>query len=70
MRYKKPRIATLDEVIISRDGEYAVIEFREQGISGMNLQLGPKVIWIPLQTATASIVHEELRPCTPGIEVF
>ena len=43
MRYKKPRIATLDEVIISRDGEYAVIEFREQGISGMNLQLGPKV---------------------------
>ena len=43
MRDKKPRIATLDEVIISRDGEYAVIEFREQGISGMNLQLGPKV---------------------------
>ena len=43
MRYKKPRIATLVEVIISRDGEYAVIEFREQGISGMNLQLGPKV---------------------------
>ena len=43
MRYKKPRMATLDEVTISRDGEYAVIEFREQGISGMNLQLGPKV---------------------------
>ena len=36
-------MATLDEVTISRDGEYAVIEFREQGISGMNLQLGPKV---------------------------
>jgi hypothetical protein len=43
MRYKKPRTATLDEVIISREGEYGVIEFREPGISGMNLKLGPKV---------------------------
>lgn len=43
MRYKKPRTATLDEVIISRKGEYGVIEFREPGISGMNLKLGPKV---------------------------
>jgi hypothetical protein len=43
MRYRKPRTATLDEVIISREGEYAVIEFRESGISSMNLKLGPKV---------------------------
>ena len=43
MRYKKPRTATLDEVIISREGEYGVIEFREPGISGMNLKLGSKV---------------------------
>ena len=43
MRYKKPRTATLDEVIISREGEYAVIEFREPGISTMNLKLGSKV---------------------------
>jgi hypothetical protein len=43
MRYKKPRTATLDEVIISREGEYAVIEFREPGISTMNLKLGPKM---------------------------
>jgi hypothetical protein len=43
MRYKKPRTATLDEVIVSREGEYGVIEFREPGISGMNLKLGPKV---------------------------
>jgi hypothetical protein len=43
MRYKKPRTATLDEVIISRKGEYADIEFLEPGISGMNLKLGPKV---------------------------
>lgn len=43
MRYKKPRTASLDEAIISREGEYAVIEFREPGISSMNLKLGPKV---------------------------
>ena len=30
-------------MIISREGEYAVIEFRESGISSMNLKLGPKV---------------------------
>jgi len=43
MRIKKPRTARLDEVIISREGEYAIIEFREPGISTMNLKLGPKV---------------------------
>jgi hypothetical protein len=43
MRLKKPRIATIDEVIISREGEYAIIEFREPGISTMNLKLGPKL---------------------------
>jgi hypothetical protein len=44
MRIKKSRTATLDEVIISKDGEYAVIDFREPGISGMNMKLGPKDI--------------------------
>jgi hypothetical protein len=34
---------TFEEVIISREGEYAVIEFREPGISTMNLKLGPKL---------------------------
>lgn len=43
MRIKKPRPARLDEVLISREGEYANIEFREPGISGVNLKLGPKV---------------------------
>jgi hypothetical protein len=33
----------MDEVIISRKGEYGIIEFREPGISTMNLKLGPKV---------------------------
>lgn len=43
MRLRRPRIATLDEVIISREGERAVIEFCEPGISTMNLNLGPKL---------------------------
>ena len=43
MRLRRPRIATLDEVIISKEGEYAVIEFCEPGISTMNLKLGPKL---------------------------
>jgi hypothetical protein len=43
VRPKRPRIASLDEVIISRQGEYADIEFREPNISGMNLKLGKKI---------------------------
>jgi hypothetical protein len=43
MRLRRPRIATLDEVIISKEGEYAVIEFCEPRISTMNLKIGPKL---------------------------
>jgi hypothetical protein len=43
MRIRKPRIAKLADVIISKKGEYADIEFREPGISGMNLKIGPKL---------------------------
>jgi hypothetical protein len=40
---KKPRKANLDEVIISRDGEYGVITFRDPTVGGMNLKIGPEV---------------------------
>jgi hypothetical protein len=43
MRLKRPRIAPLKEVSISREGEYAVIQFLDPTISTMNLKLGPKV---------------------------
>ncbi len=43
MRKKRPRVATLDEVSISREGEYAVIEFHDETISTMHLKLGPEV---------------------------
>ncbi len=43
MRKKKPRIATLDEVRISRDGEDAIIEFVDSAVATMHLRLGPAV---------------------------
>lgn len=43
MRLKRPRIATLEEVTVSREGDYAIIKFVDPSISTMNLKLGPKV---------------------------
>ncbi len=42
-RLAKPRIAKLDEVQITRLGEEAVIDYRDPGIGGVNLLLGPEV---------------------------
>jgi hypothetical protein len=43
MRKKRPRIATLDEVRISRDSEDAIIEFVDSTVATMHLRLGPDV---------------------------
>ena len=42
-RKKKPRIARLDQVRISRDGEDAIIEFLDTGIATTHLTIGPQV---------------------------
>jgi len=42
-RVKKPQRASLDEVRIERDGEYAEITFADETIGGMHLKLGPEV---------------------------
>ena len=42
-RMKKPSRASLDEVQITREGEYAVVSFADPLIGGMNLKLGPQV---------------------------
>lgn len=39
----RPRIATLDDVTIRRDQNYAIIKFRDQGPGGMNLGIGPEI---------------------------
>lgn len=43
MRKKRPSVATLDEVLISRDGDDAIIEFTDSSISTTHLKLGPEV---------------------------
>ena len=43
MRMKKPYIATLDQVIISRDGEYGIIEYVEINVSPTHLKIGPEI---------------------------
>lgn len=44
MRMKKPRVATLEEVRITREGEeVAVIEYLEPGISTTHFRIGPKI---------------------------
>jgi hypothetical protein len=43
MRMKKPYIATLDQVRISRQGEYGIIEYREPNLSSVQLKIGPEV---------------------------
>jgi hypothetical protein len=40
---KRPYIAKMDEVLITRQGETAVIEYKEPNVGGTNLVLGPKI---------------------------
>ncbi len=40
---KRPQRASLDEVRIERDGDYAVITFADDAIGGMNLKLGQEI---------------------------
>jgi nitrogen fixation protein len=42
-RKKKPRIARLDQVRISREGEDAIIEFLDAEIATTHLRIGPEV---------------------------
>ena len=42
-RLKKPVIARLDEVTITRDGKTAVIEYVDPTIGGVNLTIGPQL---------------------------
>ncbi|HBG04512.1 MAG: hypothetical protein A2075_07040 [Geobacteraceae bacterium GWC2_58_44] len=40
---KKPQIATLDEVVLARDGDFADITYRDPTVGGVNLKIGPEV---------------------------
>jgi hypothetical protein len=43
MRMKRPYVATLDHVRIRWEGEYAIIEYLEPGVSTTHLKIGPHV---------------------------
>lgn len=43
MRLKKPFIARINQVNISRDGETAIIEYKDKSTSSVNLHIGPEL---------------------------
>jgi hypothetical protein len=48
MRMKRPSVATPDQVRIRWDGEYAIIEYLEPGVSTTRLRIGPRVRHVTL----------------------
>jgi hypothetical protein len=43
MKRKERYIARLDEVKITREGDYAFIEYKEEGVPTTRLQIGPEI---------------------------
>ena len=43
MKRKERYIASLDEVTITRDGDYAWIAYKEEGIGASRLEIGPEI---------------------------
>ena len=43
MKRKERYIARLDEVKITREGDYAFIEYKEEGVPSTRLQIGPEI---------------------------
>jgi len=45
-RLRRPRVAKLQEVRITKENEGAIIEFLEPGIATTHLTIGPEVAWM------------------------
>lgn len=43
MRLRKPIVASLDQVKIRREGEYAVIEYADSSIATVHIKIGPQI---------------------------
>jgi hypothetical protein len=43
-RLNKPVIARFDEVIITRDGETAIIDYVDPAVASVNLTIGPRIV--------------------------
>jgi hypothetical protein len=83
-RLKRPHVADLSDVIITRNGDYAVIDYRDPTVAGVNLKLDSDLslmsdeeilnchnqVLLAQQEATANYVHEavEIPPGRPQVE--
>jgi hypothetical protein len=54
MRKKKPQIASLDQVKITRQDDYAVIEYADSSVSTVNFKIGPEM---------AKMTDQEILDC-------
>ena len=43
MKRKERYIARLEEVMITREGDYAFIEYKEEGVPSTRLEIGPEI---------------------------
>ncbi len=43
MKRRDRYIVRPDEVTVTRDGDFAVVEYKEQGVASTRLQIGPKI---------------------------
>ena len=63
MRMKKPRVASRDEVRITREGDAALIEFADETIGSTRLGLGPKI-----KGMTDAQILEAFNECQRAME--
>jgi hypothetical protein len=62
MRLKRPHVATLEEVTITRNGEDAIIEYADQRIGPTHFRLGPEV-----QLMTDGDILDHWNACVHGM---
>ena len=62
MKYKKPYIATLEEVTIMRDGEIAVIRYKDKSVAGVNLKIGKEIEFMSDQVDFSERIDEKQIP--------
>lgn len=83
-RLKRPHVVELSEVIITRNGEYADIDYRDPMVGGVSLKLGKDLslmsdeeilhqhnqVLLARQESIANYVHEavEIPPGRPQVE--
>jgi hypothetical protein len=63
MRLKRPHVAPLDEVTITRNGDEAIIEYADQRIGTTHFRVGPEV-----QQMTDGDILDRWNACVRGME--